>query len=129
MMKLLLDTHTFIWWTVSQGKLSEQVKSLLADKQNDLFLSLVSVWEMQIKLQLNKLSFNFPLAEVLERQQQTNDLYFLPIELDHIYALASLPLQHRDPFDRLLIAQAVVEQMPLLSIDSVFDGYPIQRLW
>ncbi|NET67338.1 MAG: type II toxin-antitoxin system VapC family toxin [Moorea sp. SIO1G6] len=128
-MKLLLDTHTFIWWTVSQGKLSEQVKSLLADKQNDLFLSLVSVWEMQIKLQLNKLSFNFPLAEVLERQQQTNDLYFLPIELDHIYALASLPLQHRDPFDRLLIAQAVVEQMPLLSIDSVFDGYPIQRLW
>ncbi|NES82353.1 MAG: type II toxin-antitoxin system VapC family toxin [Moorea sp. SIO2B7] len=128
-MKLLLDTHTFIWLTVSQGKLSEQVKSLLADRQNDLFLSLVSVWEMQIKLQLNKLSFNFPLAEVLERQQQTNDLYFLPIELDHIYALASLPLQHRDPFDRLLIAQAVVEQMPLLSIDSVFDGYPIQRLW
>ncbi|EGJ34238.1 MULTISPECIES: type II toxin-antitoxin system VapC family toxin [Moorena] len=128
-MKLLLDTHTFIWLTVSQRKLSEQVKSLLADRQNELFLSLVSVWEMQIKLQLNKLSFNFPLAEVLERQQQTNDLYFLPIELDHIYALASLPLQHRDPFDRLLIAQAVVEQMPLLSIDSVFDGYPIQRLW
>ncbi|NEQ07685.1 MAG: type II toxin-antitoxin system VapC family toxin [Moorea sp. SIO4E2] len=128
-MKLLLDTHTFIWLTVSQRKLSEQVKSLLADRQNELFLSLVSVWEMQIKLQLNKLSFNFTLAEVLERQQQTNDLYFLPIELDHIYALASLPLQHRDPFDRLLIAQAVVEQMPLLSIDSVFDAYPIQRLW
>ncbi|NER90841.1 type II toxin-antitoxin system VapC family toxin [Moorena sp. SIO3A2] len=128
-MKLLLDTHTFIWLTVSQRKLSEQVKSLLADRQNELFLSLVSVWEMQIKLQLNKLSFNFPLAEVLERQQQTNDLYFLPIELDHIYALANLPLQHRDPFDRLLIAQAVVEQIPLLSIDSVFDGYPIQRLW
>ncbi|NEO76766.1 type II toxin-antitoxin system VapC family toxin [Moorena sp. SIO4G3] len=128
-MRLLLDTHTLIWWTVSEGKLSEQVKSLLADRQNDLFLSLVSVWEMQIKLQLNKLSFNFPLAEMLERHQQTNDLYFLPIELDHIYALASLPLQHRDPFDRLLIAQAVVEQMHLLSIDSVFDAYPIQRLW
>jgi PIN domain nuclease of toxin-antitoxin system len=126
---LLLDTHTLIWWSISPKRLSQQVSNLLDDEDNTLFLSLTSVWEMQIKLALGKLVLNLPLPELIESQCQTNDLQLLSIKPAHIYALADLPNHHRDPFDRLLIAQAIVEQMPLLSIDSIFDAYPIQRLW
>lgn len=70
-----------------------------------------------------------PLSELIKDQQETNDLQLLPIELTHIYALTNLPNHHCDPFDRLLIAQATVEQVPIVSIDSAFDGYPIERLW
>lgn len=94
-----------------------------------MFLSLVSVWEMQIKIQLKKLTLNIPLSQVRDRQQQVNGLQILPIELAHIFALEKLPNPHRDPFDRLLIAQAFVTQIPILSIDAIFDHYPIQRLW
>lgn len=128
-MNLLLDTHVFIWLSLSPERLSERVTDLLMDETNLWFLSLVSVWEMQIKRQLGKLSLNLPLPELIASQQQTNGLQLLPIELNHIFALENLPQFHRDPFDRLLIAQAITEQIPLLSIDTVFDHYPVQRLW
>lgn len=128
-MNLLLDTHVFIWLSLSPERLSEQVTDLLMDETNLWFLSLVSVWEMQIKRQLGKLSLNLPLPELIASQQQTNGLQLLPIELNHIFTLENLPQFHRDPFDRLLIAQAITEQIPLLSIDTVFDHYPVQRLW
>jgi PIN domain nuclease of toxin-antitoxin system len=91
--------------------------------------SIASVWEMQIKLQLGKLNLNSSLPVLIDNQQRVNNLQLLPIELVHIWGLTNLPNYHRDPFDRLLIAQAIVEQIPLVSIDSVFDNYPIQRLW
>jgi PIN domain nuclease of toxin-antitoxin system len=84
---------------------------------------------MQIKLQLGKLNLNSSLPVLIDNQQRVNNLQLLPIELVHIWGLTNLPNYHRDPFDRLLIAQAIVEQIPLVSIDSVFDNYPIQRLW
>ena len=92
-------------------------------------LSIASVWEMQIKLQLGKLNLNSKLPDLIENQQRVNNLQILPIELTHIYALNNLPSHHKDPFDRLLIAQTIVEQITLASIDEVFDNYPIQRLW
>jgi PIN domain nuclease of toxin-antitoxin system len=128
-MNLLLDTHVFIWLSLAPEQLSEPVTDLLMDKKNLWFLSLASVWEMQIKGQLGKLSLNLPLPELIASQQQTNGLQLLPIELYHIFMLENLPQFHRDPFDRLLIAQAITEQIPLLSIDTVFDHYPVQRLW
>jgi len=128
-MNLLLDTHVFIWLSLTPERLSEQVTDLLMDETNLWFLSLASVWEMQIKRQLGKLSLNLPLPELIASQQQTNGLQLLPIELNHIFTLENLPQFHRDPFDRLLIAQAITEQIPLLSIDTVFDHYPVQRLW
>ena len=109
-MKLLLDTHTLIWWTLTPERLSQLVLSLLGDSNNDLILSVVSVWEMQIKLQLGKLTLNMPLPNLIDSQQQTNGLQILSIELVHVLALQTLPNHHRDPFDRLLIAQATVEQ-------------------
>ena len=101
----------------------------LLDGENTLMLSMASIWEMQIKIQLGKLHLNAPLPELVETQQQINDLQILPIELTHIFGLERLLSHHRDPFDRLLIAQAIVTQMPIVSIDGVFDRYPVQRLW
>lgn len=128
-MKLLLDTHIFIWWTGIPERLSERVNNLLANKNNELILSVASVWEMQIKLNLGKLQLSLPLEELIETQQQTNNLLLLPIEVDYVWTLKNLPMHHRDPFDRMLIAQAIAEQLPIVSVDAVFDAYPITRLW
>ncbi|MDJ1180309.1 type II toxin-antitoxin system VapC family toxin [Roseofilum sp. BLCC_M91] len=128
-MNILLDTHVLIWLAIEPQKLSTQATQILRDSNNTLFFSLVSIWEMQIKIQLNKLTLNLPLSEVIDRQQQVNGLQILPIELAHIFALEQLPNPHRDPFDRLLIAQVFVSQIPILSIDIIFDRYPVQRLW
>ncbi len=124
-MKLLLDTHTFIWWSLTPEKLSNRVSSLLADPSNDLILSVASIWEMQIKLQLGKLNLELPLRELIETQQRTNNLQLLPIQVSHVWTLENLPIPHKDPFDRILIAQATVEQHSLLSSDAIFDAYPV----
>lgn len=128
-MNLLLDTHVLIWLSLSPEELSEQVTALLMSETNTWFLSIASVWEMQIKRQLGKLTLSLPLSQLIADQQQTNQLQLLSIELNHIFMLENLAQVHRDPFDRLIIAQAITEQMPLLSIDTIFDQYPIQRLW
>lgn len=128
-MNLLLDTHTFIWYSIQSKKLSQPVSDLLVDQNNSLFLSLVSVWEIQIKTQLGKLAFELPLTELIASQQETNHLQLLPIQLNHILALEALPNHHRDPFDRLLVAQAMIEQMSILSADTLLDAYPLQRIW
>ncbi|APB33637.1 hypothetical protein GlitD10_1316 [Gloeomargarita lithophora Alchichica-D10] len=128
-MKLLLDTHILIWSVLEPDRLSERVVDLLIDRNNDIFLSLVSIWEMQIKIQLGKLNFTVPLSEIIASQQHANDLQLLAITDRHIYALEHLPNHHRDPFDRLLVAQAMTERMPLLSADATLDGYPITRWW
>lgn len=128
-MKLLLDTHVLIWSAGNPEKLSQRVRNLLIDTNNLWVTSIASVWELQIKSQLGKLNLSSPLPNFIETQQRVNNLQILPIELSHIYALESLPNHHRDPFDRILIAQAMVEKMPLLSIDVIFDAYPVQRMW
>ncbi|MEO0840633.1 MAG: type II toxin-antitoxin system VapC family toxin [Cyanobacteria bacterium J06633_8] len=128
-MKLLLDSHVLIWWASSSEKISKKVYNIINDTNNTLLFSLASVWEMQIKLQLGKLNLNSNLPTLIDNQQRVNNLQLLSIELNHIYALNNLPPHHKDPFDRLLIAQAIVEKIPLASIDEVFDNYPIQRLW
>ena len=128
-MKLLLDTHTFIWWDSNPAKLSAQALALCQDRQNSLLLSVASVWEMQIKLQLDKLKLTLPLSELIESQQQTNHLEVLPVLLPHVLALRHLPAHHKDPFDRLLIAQANVEDVVIVSNDPMFSKYTDKVLW
>lgn len=128
-MKLLLDTHAFIWWASEPEKLSPKVPALCEDGGNSLLLSVVSVREMQIKLQSGKLKLNLPLRELIESQQQTNGLHILSINLEHVLALDALPAHHKDPFDRLLIAQANAEDASLVSMDHVFSDYPVKLLW
>ncbi len=128
-MKLLLDTHTFIWWDSEPAKLSSQALALCQDRQNILLLSVVSVWEMQIKLQLGKLKLNLSLHEIVESQRQTNGIEIMPITLERVLALENLPDYHRDPFDRLLVAQAIVEEAILISADPNITRYPVQVVW
>ena len=128
-MKLLLDTHAFIWWDSEPAKLPPKVVDLCQDRANQVLLSVASVWEMQIKLQLGKLRLTIPLVELIESQQIRNGIEVLPVTLAHILALENLPSHHRDPFDRLLVAQANVEGAVLVSHDPVFVKYPVQLLW
>jgi PIN domain nuclease of toxin-antitoxin system len=128
-MRLLLDTHTFIWWDSAPDKLSPQILTLCQDQANEMLLSVASVWEMQIKVQLGKLQFKLPLGEILEGQRQTNNIQILEITLAHVLALEGLPTPHKDPFDRLLVAQANVEDAVLVSGDKIFEQYPVKLRW
>jgi len=128
-MKLLLDTHTFLWWDSEPSKLSVRVVALCQDRANTVLLSVVSVWEMQIKSHLGKLKLSLPLAEMVEAQRQANNIEVMSIALAHVLALENLPTSHRDPFDRLLIAQANVEGAVLVSDDPMFEKYPVKVIW
>ena len=127
-MKLLLDTHIFIWWADQPEKLSPAALSALEDEANELLLSVASVWEMQIKIQLGRLKLSLPLKELVKNQQETNDLKILPVALTHVLALDALPFHHKDPFDRLLIAQSIEEDLTLVSADSQFSAYAVKLL-
>ncbi|MBN2389213.1 MAG: type II toxin-antitoxin system VapC family toxin [Anaerolineae bacterium] len=128
-MILLLDTHTFIWWDSDPAKLSPQVLALCQDRDNTVLLSVVSVWEMQIKSQLGRLTLHRSLTEIVTSQQQANGIQILPVTLTHVLALDTLPLQHKDPFDRLLISQANLEGATLLSKDAIFTDYAVKVIW
>jgi PIN domain nuclease of toxin-antitoxin system len=130
-MRLLLDTHTFIWYLTDNYKLSNQVLELINDENNQILLSIASLWEIAIKQSIGKLSFNqsLPFDIFIAQQLNLNDFSLLDIKISHVAVVSSLPLHHRDPFDRLLIAQSVGENIPLLSADKIFDAYPIQRVW
>ncbi|MGZ8164740.1 MAG: type II toxin-antitoxin system VapC family toxin [Methylobacter sp.] len=124
-MKLLLDTHVFLWLNVEPEMLSMSARAACEDPGNSLYLSLASIWEIQIKQQLGKLQLESPWQQMINTQQQENNLALLSIELPHIEALENLPAAHRDPFDRLIIAQALQEEMTVISVDSIFNNYPI----
>ncbi|MFB2875532.1 type II toxin-antitoxin system VapC family toxin [Floridanema aerugineum] len=128
-MKLLFDTHTFIWWDSQPNNLSQTALTLLQDRSNILLLSVISIWEMQIKLQLGKITLNRPLLEIIENQQKTNQIEVLSVNLAHVLVLDSLPIVHKDPFDRLLIAQANVENAALVSCDPIVAQYPVNVIW
>ena len=129
MNRLLLHTHTFLWWDSAPSRLSPTVLALCQDPSVILFLSLISVWEIQIKSSLGKLPLALPLAEIVQNQQSQHGLQLLPMTVEHIYALHRLPLHHKDPFDRLLIAQALTEELPLASVDGVFSAYSVSTIW
>ena len=128
-MILLLDTHAFIWWDSDPARLPSKILALCRDRSNTVLLSVASVWEMQIKLQLGKLRLKSPLAELVASQQHANNLTILPVALPHVLALEGLPAHHKDPFDRLLVAQARIEGAALVSGDPVFADDPVRLLW
>lgn len=128
-MKLLLDTHVFLWLNGSPDKLSDAARQACEDPGNSLHLSLASAWEIQIKHQLGKLQLDAPWQDMIKTQQQDNGLAMVPIELAHVAALANLPPAHRDPFDRMIISQASMEGMTVVTADQAFAGYPVPILW
>lgn len=128
-MILLLDTHAFMWWAGEPEKLSPSALTAIKDRTNQLLLSVATVWEMQIKHQLGKLELTLPLEEIVEREQRAKNIELLPIDIASVLKLDALPLHHRDPFDRILMAQALVHNAVLITSDSVFSQYSISTLW
>jgi PIN domain nuclease of toxin-antitoxin system len=127
-MKLLLDTHVFIWWDSDPAQLSQPALTALRDPANTIAFSVVSVWEMTIKRQLGKLILRLPLSQIVAHQQ-ANGLQVLPVTLTHTLAVEGLPPVHKDPFDRLLAAQANVEGVDFVTADPIFAQYPVRVLW
>lgn len=128
-MKLLLDTHTFIWWDREPDLIPSETLALMQQSDSQLFVSLASLWEIQIKTQIGKLALQTPLAEMIAQQQTENGVVLLPITLPHVLELDNLPPHHKDPFDRLLIAQCRYEGATLISRDSVFEQYDCPLIW
>ncbi len=128
-MNFLLDTHVFLWLAACPEKLSPKVEKIVLNTENSLFLSIVSLWEMQIKIQLGKLDLDMPLVELWHGQQAKSLLMLLPTKEEHVWTLAKLPQIHKDPFDRLLIAQSLNENMPFITADEIISKYDAKVVW
>ena len=128
-MRLLLDTHAFIWMLEAPEKLSDKVIQAHNDPATTLYVSVASLWEIQIKTAIGKLELDVPLAQIVREQLQGDRFQLLDVRAEHVLALEELPRHHGDPFDRLLIGQARTEGLPLVSIDNVFAQYPVELFW
>ena len=128
-MRLLLDTHAFIWWDSEPSKMSDHSLALCQDPDNEVILSVVSLWEIQIKAQLGKLKLASPLRDLVDAQQKANGLQLLGIQPSHAYALDSLPAHHKDPFDRMIVAQAKTEGLRIVTHDATIGRYPVDVEW
>lgn len=125
-MKILLDTHVFLWAITDSPRLSVEQRELFLDEDNELHLSVASLWEMLIKAGLGRLPLPEPATEYLVRQMEKNRIVLLPIRIAHLAELQRLPLLHRDPFDRMLVAQARSEKLRMLSVDERMLEYGIE---
>lgn len=128
-MKLLLDTHAFLWFIAGNTKLNLKCRALIEDDDNDKLVSIASILEIAIKTSLGKLSLERPFADLIPQQLHRNDFGLHQLTLGHATVLAGLPFHHRDPFDRMIIAQSLTENMPVISNDEAFDAYGIKRIW
>ena len=128
-MNLLLDTHTFLWFIEGSRQLSARARELIEDQENAALVSIASLWEMGIKMSLDRLSLDEPFEDMIPEQMELNGFALLPLRVAHIAQVISLPFHHRDPFDRILIAQCVAEELSVLSKDRAFDSYSVRRLW
>lgn len=127
-MKYLLDTHALIWFLEGDERLTVTAKSIICNDDTDIYVSIVSLWEMAIKISLGKLELSQSLEQIIARLPQ-QAITLLPVQTTHVVTLLSLPFEHRDPFDRLLIAQALRENMKLMSNEVLFLRYGVDRVW
>lgn len=128
-MRLLLDTHTFLWFNLGDRRLSAAARATIDDPANEMCVSPASYWEIAIKIRLGKYALPNPYEEFMERAIDGNGFVILPVEPKHTAVLTTLPFHHRDPFDRLIVAQAMAEGIDVVSRDVVFDSYSVRRLW
>lgn len=128
-MKLLLDTHVFLWFIEGSPNLSGLARSLIENEQTQKFLSIASLWEISIKISMGKLDIGMTVTDLVEREILSNGILLLDIKIDHLDELAKLPFHHKDPFDRLIISQAMTEPIIVISKDNNFTHYPITLMW
>jgi PIN domain nuclease of toxin-antitoxin system len=127
--RVLLDTHAFLWWILDEPRLSDRAREIIADGHNDLFFSAASGWEVAIKAGLGRLEVPGDLERFMREQLSRNAIRVLPVHLRHALGVYALPEHHSDPFDRLLVAQASLEKLPLLSADPQIARYPVRVVW
>jgi PIN domain nuclease of toxin-antitoxin system len=128
-MNILLDTHAFLWFVWDDEHLSQTAKDAITDPNNRKLVSVASVWEIAIKVSLQKLDLGMPYLPFMESQLAINLFEILSLTLEQGAEVSRLPFHHRDPFDRLMIAQSMCEQIPIVSADPAFDAYSIKRIW
>ena len=128
-MRLLLDTHTLLWFLADDPRLSVKAKAAIEDTANERWLSPISLLEIALKHRLGKLPLPAPFGILFPASLLADDIHLLPLEVSHLELLTTLPLHHRDPFDRVLAATAIVEELTLVSVDPAFDLYGLNRLW
>jgi PIN domain nuclease of toxin-antitoxin system len=126
-MRILIDTHVFLWGLTEEARLSQAVRTLLPVA--DVWMSVASIWEIIAKVQVGKLTLPSPVGPFLTAKVASNGVSVLPITLDHVLRIESLELHHRDPFDRILIAQSIEEKLPLVTADPHFERYPVEIIW
>lgn len=128
-MRIILDTSAFLFFITDNEKLSGEARNTLANMENALVLSIASLWEITIKTSLGKLELLRPFEKFIPEQLKVNEISILPIELNHLPILIKLPFYHRDPFDRLIIAQSIAEGYPIITCDSAFSKYSTEVIW
>jgi PIN domain nuclease of toxin-antitoxin system len=128
-MKVLLDTHTFLWWITDHPKLPSRVREIIGDGNNELFVSAASGWEIAIKAKLGRLQLPDEPQRFILEQLSLNAIQSLPIQITHALHVFSLPDHHRDPFDRILISQAQLEGLPILTADPQIALYQVEIIW
>jgi PIN domain nuclease of toxin-antitoxin system len=126
-MKVLIDTHVLLWGLQDEPKLSDRVRTLLP--KAEVWISVASLWEIIAKVQVGKLMLPTPVRDYLTLKLRENGVSVLPLTFDHVRRLEELPLHHRDPFDRILIAQSLEENLPLITADSLFKNYAVRLIW
>jgi PIN domain nuclease of toxin-antitoxin system len=127
--RLLLDTHAFLWWVEGEPALGRRARAAVADPDNEVFLSIASCWELAIKLSLGKLRLNEDIERFIPEQLTRNGFALLGVEFRHVARVADLPFHHRDPFDRLLVAQALQDDLAIVSVDRVLRKYGVTVVW
>ncbi len=128
-MKLLLDTHAFLWWVGANRELSRRARSAISSGRNECFVSVASGWEIAIKVSLGTLKIEGTLDRFLPEQLAANAFQALPIDLKHCARAAALPFHHRDPIDRMLVAQALEDELAVVTADPVFARYGVKKVW
>lgn len=128
-MRALLDTHVFLWWITDDPRLSPRVRKIIRNGKNELFLSAASGWEIAIKARLGRLELPATPERFIPEQMAINAIASLPIQMSHTLHVHALPGHHRDPFDRLLIAQAQLENLPIVTADPQIAHYPVKVIW
>jgi PIN domain nuclease of toxin-antitoxin system len=129
MKEYLIDTHILLWFVTDDPRLSKKAKKIYCAEASRLYISIASVWEMAIKISLQKLSVKMPLARFIEEHVLGNAIEILSLSLVHVTHVEKLPFHHRDPFDRLIVSQALIEKVPIISIDTTLDQYGVKRVW
>lgn len=128
-MTLLLDTHVFLWFILGDPRMGPSARKIIESPDNDCYLSIASIWEAAIKVSIGKLPLGHPFESYISCKLAENGISILPISIAHAARMTALPFHHRDPFDRLLVAQAMTESMVIVSSDSILDRYQVTRIW